>query len=177
MRLPKRRALLAPLLVLALTLTALPGAGLADDDNDNTKKNDNQESSRRTSDAPASGKPTGSPQPITPSGATPDIDLTYGGFYSPENPRLIKFLVKNVGTAPSSANTKVRVVTSSPEPTPWFRELDLPSLKPGESTEVLYPLAADCNGHFVKALVNDATDANGNNNLVEIEVCPRPSSW
>ncbi len=98
--------------------------------------------------------------------ARPDLELTYGGLL-PDKLRLVKFTVKNVGTAPSSATNKVGVITSEPEPTPSFQGLDLPPLKPGESKDVFYTLAADCNGHVVQALVNDPLDLNTANNAVE----------
>lgn len=156
----------AVLLGGAIFGAALPVAGLADDDNDNSNSKPNKEKPEIT-------QPT-TQQGITPADARPDLEITFAGFNAPGiNDQLIKFLVTNRGNGPSVA-TVARVVTSRPEPTPWFRELDVKALAPGESAEIFYPLAASCNGHLVRALVNVPGDSNATNNFLEWEVCPPP---
>ena len=176
MRLPRPRRAIAVLLAMTIALAIVPGVGWADDDD---KKKDKQKQDQQE---------TTEQQTITPAGARPDLELTGGDFNTPDNRRVIKFTVKNVGTAPSSATTMLRVVTSKPEPTPHFREIPLPPktgllkpgesgiLNPGESADVIYSLAAECNGHVVQALVNDPLDLNPANNSVEDkQVClPAP---
>ena len=156
----ERGPALAVLLALLIALAIGPGVGWADDDDKKNKnnKNDNQESGQKP--APAAGDDK------------PDLKMEYVGFYAPGvNKQLIKFRITNVGKGSSTA-TKARVVTSTPEPTPWLREIDVPVLAPGASTEIGYPLAADCNGHIVRALVNVPLDSNTANNFVEQTVCP-----
>jgi len=152
---------LAVLLALLIALTVVPGVGWADDD-DKKNSNDNRNKTEKAKpDKPAAG-------------AGPDLKIEYGGFNAPGiNDQLIKFKITNVGKEPSTA-VKARVVTSTPAPTPWLRELDVPVLAPGASTEVFYPLAASCNGHLVRALVNAPGDTNSANNFVEATVCPAP---
>lgn len=168
--LPRRPALgrgwrtIAALAFAVTLLSFLQGIGWANDDNDNidSGKKINSENQQQTI-VPAGASP----------GISPDLKIEYAGFNSPSNTQLIKFKVTNVGTGPSVA-TVARVVTSSPEPTPWLRELDVPELAPGASAMVFYPLADTCSGHIVRALVNAPQDSNPANNFVEAQVCPPP---
>ena len=155
---------LAVLLALLIALTGVPGVGWADDD-DKKNSNDNRNKTEKA-------KPDAGQQTITPTGAEPDLKIEYVGFNAPGvNDQLIKFKITNVGKEPSVA-IKARVETLTPQPTPWFREIDVPVVAPGASTEIHYPLAASCNGHRVRALVNAPGDTNLANNVVEATVCP-----
>ncbi len=158
-----RRHGAALLLALAVVGAGLPGIGLADDNgNDNKDKKDRQ----------TTVKPQGSPQPLSPTGAAPDLKLEYDGLNSSMlDEKKIKFKVTNVGTGPSTGAV-VRVVTSRPEPTPEFQVFDVKPLTPGQSDVVLYTMAASCNGHLVRALVAAPGDTNSANDSVEQEVCP-----
>jgi hypothetical protein len=148
------------LLAVVIALAMLPGVGWADDDD---KKNDSHSNDNKTEKS----------KPDKPSaGAGPDLKIEYVGFNAPGvNDQLVKFKITNVGKGPSTA-VKARVVTSSPEPTPWLREIDVPVLSPGASAEIFYPLAASCNGHLLRALVNAPGDTNSANNFVEATACP-----
>ena len=161
LKLRERSSALAVLLAVVIGLAIVPGVGWADD-NKNENHNDNQNKTEKAKpDKPAAG-------------AGPDLKIEYGGFNAPGvNDQLIKFKITNVGKERSTA-VKAHVVTSTPEPTPWFREIDVPVLAPGASTEIFYPLAASCNGHLVRALVNAPGDSNSANNFVEATVCPAP---
>lgn len=153
----------AVLLGLLVALSGLPGIGLADDDNDKKKKQkDKQETSEQSTAAAAD--------------ARPDLEITFEGFNAPGvNDQLINFKVTNLGKGQSTA-IKARVVTLEPEPTPWQRDLDVLSLAPGASVEIFYPLSASCNGHLVRASVNDPLDFPSVNDRVEARVCPARSA-
>lgn len=153
------------MLLCASALIPYPSSGLARDDNDNGEP--------KTDRQPETSQPATSPG-IVPAGAAPDLEITFAGFNAPGiNDQLIKLRVMNRGSAPS-VETIARVVTSRPEPTPWFRELTVKALAPNESVEIFYPLAASCSGHLIRALVNVAGDSNASNNTLEWEVCPPP---
>jgi hypothetical protein len=149
--------------IAALTLAALllmvgsTGVGWADD-NDNSDK-----------------KPA--PKPAAPSEIRPDLQpdfkVEYAGYQNPSNTQLVKFKISNLGTAASPA-TKVTVVTLVPEPTPWLREIDVPPLAIGGSTEIYYPLAALCNGHKVRATLKYPGDLDPRNDQADGDVCAGP---
>lgn len=151
--------LTTPLLLAALLIMNLaPQPGFADDDNDNE---------RGKTEKPGTGPPS-----VSPSDPRPDLKIEYVGFQNPANDQLIRFRVTNVGKARSTA-IKARIVTLEPEPTPWERNIDVPSLAPGANyDQVYYPLSASCVGHLVRATVDDPLDFPSVNDRVEVRVCP-----
>ena len=148
---PTRVLLLAMAVVLVGAVGHAPSLGSADDDNDNAG---------------------GSKKAPTPSAGRPDLKIEYAGYQNPANTQLIKFKITNVGAARSTA-IKAIAITLQPDPTPWQRDLDVPALAPGASHEVFYPLAAPCDGHKVRASVDDPLDLASSNDRVEVEVCAR----
>ncbi len=158
---PARR-LLASLALAGtlLPLTFAPCVGWADDDDDKKKqqKRDEQQAAQREADG------------------RPDLKIEFAGFNAPgAGNQLVTFKVSNIGTDRSSA-VSARVVTLEPEPTPHRRDLDVASLPPGASAELVYPLAAPCDGHRVLATVDDPLDAQSANNRAEAQVCPAAAS-
>jgi len=95
MNVPQRGSFVAALLALATMLPLLPGVGLADDDNDNKRDKQQKQVQQETAQ-----------QGIVPAGGSPDLQLTGGDFNAPDNFRVIRFTVKNIGTAPSSATRR-----------------------------------------------------------------------
>jgi hypothetical protein len=147
----------AVLVILATVLALVPSVGWAADDNDNNeqRKNKDEQTDRQRA---ALGRP--------------DLQIEYAGSSVPgAGEQLVTFRVSNIGTVRSTA-VSVRVVTLEPEPTPLQRELDVASLAPGVSAEVVYPVAAACNGHRVLAAIDDPLDSQPTNNRAEVRICP-----
>jgi hypothetical protein len=144
------------LLALAFAI-GLPGAGWADDDNDNSESNQKDD------------KPGPSRQTIVPAGARPDLKIEYAGFSPPTLQHTVTFKVTNVGMATSSP-IRAQIQTLSGGP-PNLATPDVPSLMPGQSHVIFYGIGS-CNGHVVQATVNDPLDFPSANDRVETQACP-----
>jgi hypothetical protein len=134
-------------LLALLALTLLPGVSLADDDN---KKKDSKSETKKEKHKP-------------------DLKIEFLGFYSPQNTQLVKFKVTNIGRE-RSPETVALGETLRPEPR-QVEGMKVPGLEPGKSVEILYPLAAPCDGHEVKATVTIPDDDDLDNNTDQATAC------
>jgi len=138
------------LLALCAVLIATPGVGLADDDNQKKTSKDSKSETKKEV-------------------YRPDLKIEFIGLYSPENTQLVKFKVTNIGRERSPATTALGE-TLRPEPRN-VQGMEVPALNPGQSKEILYPLAAPCDGHEVKATVTIADDNQLENNTDQATAC------
>jgi hypothetical protein len=93
----------------------------------------------------------------------PDLEMRFVGATDASN-KALKFEVVNVGDAPAPATT-ASVATLKPNPRPGLL-VYLDPLDPGQSFSIVYDLGEPCNGHEVKATVDDpATPANNTQQL------------
>jgi hypothetical protein len=151
---------IAAMLLVSLLIApmALPGVARADDDENKKKdkKNNKQETQQ-------------------PAPERPDLAIEYSGFSPPNTDRTITFRVTNIGKGRSSPATAfLRAVSPPPENA---SQQDIPALGPGETHTLFYGLSGDgCNGHIVRAMINDPLDLNGTNDSLEIKVCPEKPS-
>lgn len=154
MPLPHRACTRAALVALALAVIAAPGVGWADDDDDKKKK-----------------KKKDQPPEAAAVVERPDLAIEFAGFSPPGNDRTITFRVTNIGKGRSSPATAF-IRAASPPPENRSQQ-EVPELAPGLSHTLFYGLSGNgCDGHIVRAMVNDPMDLNGTNDSLELKVCP-----
>jgi hypothetical protein len=116
------------------------------------------------------------PAPALADDTDPDLKIEFAGLA--QDQRTVRFVVTNVGKEKAPA-TKATVETLSPGAANE-KTFDIPSLaKRGGKHELTYTLAAPCDGHRVRGIVELKKDENPGNNDVEATVCeakPKPES-
>jgi hypothetical protein len=116
------------------------------------------------------------PTPALADDEDPDLKIEVAGLASDQ--KTVRFVVTNVGKEKAPA-TKATVETLSPGAANE-KTFEIPSLaKRGGKHEFAYTLAAPCDGHRVRGIVELKKDENPGNNDVEATVCepkPKPES-
>jgi len=108
------------------------------------------------------------PTPALADDTDPDLKIEFAGIG--QDAKTLRFVVTNVGKEKAPA-TKATLETLSPGPANE-KTFQIPALdKRGGKHELTYTLAAPCDGHRVRGIVELKKDENPGNNDVEATVC------